>query len=465
MNPLLFYATPLISFHVHVQFTPSIAPLALLLFLHTTSGKAIILDDKELKGKSGEDDFLEILDSEEERKEYQQGLESEEDAALEEHSQEGDFEDPKLALLAKSSVHLSICTEDMWPREVDDKGRMKLLRSELGKLGNKSLLLSLKKITSSDIPQELVNLTTFMNYGSSQVRLDISVPAHFLVAEFFHLTGAKGLREQEESLHVQWLLDEQRYHQKLDLEERTTEGQPFQSSLITKILQAYFVNKNSKLDHFLIQRMKDEKAVPVRLIIIIATLPGDIRDFGKHFEFLQASSKCFQILWSTSKISGLLGGVSRVFGAEIEHCLNEWKEGFRTELFLTRRNMEKIYRLLCLNMRDAEIKVESYPQALSEMFYKDMMAIDYRGKNYQEPKYDYNLLASWVEAQLNKRKNGRQLQEDQGEGSSKGKGSRAEGSRAPGGSRGGAGGGSGVEGTKERKQMTGNMDGRQLRSC
>ncbi|KAJ3816406.1 hypothetical protein F5880DRAFT_1512695 [Lentinula raphanica] len=148
--------------------------------------------------------------------------------------------------------------------------------------------------------------------------------------------------------------------------------------------------------------MKDEKAVPVRLIIMIATL--------------------------------------------IEHCLNEWKGGFRTELFLTRRNMEKIYRLLCLNMRDAEIKVESYPQALSEMFYEDMMAIDYRGENYQEPKYDYNLLASWAEAQLNKRKNGRQLQDDQGEGSSKGKGSRAEGSRAPGGSRGGAGGGSGGRG-------------------
>ncbi|KAJ3765159.1 hypothetical protein FB446DRAFT_709689 [Lentinula raphanica] len=229
----------------------------------------------------------------------------------------------------------------MWPREVDDKGRMKLLRSELGKLGNKSLLLSLKKITSSDNPQELADLITF-------------------------------------SSRVQWLLDEQRYHQKLDLEERTTEGQPFQSSLITKILQAYFVNKNSKLDHFLIQRMKDEKAVPVRLIIMIATL---VR-----------------------------------------------------------------YRLLCLNMRDAKIKVESYPQALSEMFYEDMMAIDYRGENYQEPKYDYNLLASWAEAQLNKRKNGRQLQEDQGEGSSKGKGSRAEGSRAPGGSRGGAGGGSGGRG-------------------
>ncbi|KAJ3765103.1 hypothetical protein FB446DRAFT_795389 [Lentinula raphanica] len=71
---------------------------------------------------------------------------------------ETDFEDVELARLAKSSVRLAICVDDMWPQ--GDKPSLKLLRQELGKMKNKDLLASLQKLTQS--PQEKDKLIRFI---------------------------------------------------------------------------------------------------------------------------------------------------------------------------------------------------------------------------------------------------------------------------------------------------------------
>ncbi|KAJ3817961.1 hypothetical protein F5880DRAFT_1617802 [Lentinula raphanica] len=107
---------------------------------------------------------------------------------------ETDFEDVQLARLAKSSVRLAICVDDMWPQE--DKPSLKLLRNELGKMRNKDRLASLRKVTQS--AEEKDKLIRFMNYASSQVRFDMSLPTRLLVTEYFQLSGGKGQPGAEE---------------------------------------------------------------------------------------------------------------------------------------------------------------------------------------------------------------------------------------------------------------------------
>ncbi|KAJ3745916.1 hypothetical protein EV360DRAFT_90069 [Lentinula raphanica] len=166
--------------------------------------KGIVLNDEEMQADLGDDmgegeDVLEIMDSDEEKKKG--GLVSEEEADESSFSEidlhhvndndtasfddnmdieditkparkkrssvsistnglstsssskakgkilETDFEDVQLARLAKSSIRLAICVDDMWPQ--GDKPSLKLLRSELGKMRNKDRLISLRKVTQS----------------------------------------------------------------------------------------------------------------------------------------------------------------------------------------------------------------------------------------------------------------------------------------------------------------------------
>ncbi|KAJ3830844.1 hypothetical protein F5878DRAFT_668268 [Lentinula raphanica] len=207
---------------------------------------------------------------------------------------EADFEDVLLARLAKSSVRLSICINDMWPRGV--KPNLDLLKSELKKMGNQDRLISLKKITTSPDPEEVPKLLKFMNYASPQVRLDIAEVVRILVGQFYDLSGARGPEGQEKADRVRWLTHKRRYHSNVDLEALTLSGGPFSSPLIGKILRAYFVDSPSHQDDFLIEHMKKTEAVPLRLIVMITTL--------------------------------------------IDHALSEWAGGNKTVIFITRQNTE-----------------------------------------------------------------------------------------------------------------------------
>ncbi|KAJ3831012.1 hypothetical protein F5878DRAFT_648022, partial [Lentinula raphanica] len=76
---------------------------------------------------------------------------------------ETDFEDVQLARLAKSSVRLAICVDDMWPQ--GDKPSLKLLRSELGKMRNKDRLISLRKVTqSAEEKDKLIRFAARVNW-------------------------------------------------------------------------------------------------------------------------------------------------------------------------------------------------------------------------------------------------------------------------------------------------------------
>ncbi|KAJ3718884.1 hypothetical protein C8R42DRAFT_723405 [Lentinula raphanica] len=183
---------------------------------------------------------------------------------------ESHFEDPELARLGKSSVHMAICIDDMWPKE--EEPNLDLFTEELGKMGNQELLKSLEKITSSPDPNEVKKLCTFMNYGSSGVRSDIAKIVRIMTAQYYNLSISKGEKAQEEADRVRWLLANKKYHQVVDIDQRSFKGGPFSSPLIGMILRSYFVDSASHQDVFLIKHMKAEKKVPTQLIIMITVL-------------------------------------------------------------------------------------------------------------------------------------------------------------------------------------------------
>ncbi|KAJ3765995.1 hypothetical protein FB446DRAFT_709001 [Lentinula raphanica] len=239
------------------------------------------------------------------------------------------FEDVELAHLGKSSVRMAICIKDMWPKE--EEPNLDLLKSELGKNGNEEQLLSLKKISSD--PAEVKIFKRFINYGTSSVRSDIGTIVRILVAQFYKLSVSKA---QEDSDRVKWLIDEKRYHQELDLKNRTVKGGPFSSPLIGKILCAYFEDSPSQQDVFLIKRMKKQKKVPLRLIVMIAAL--------------------------------------------MEHSIREWYGGVKVKIHLTRKNNEGM----------TQKNAETYTEDLQLDLFQEM-----RSDNVDEdqiPKYDYQAL-------------------------------------------------------------------------
>ncbi|KAJ3964088.1 hypothetical protein EV361DRAFT_980894 [Lentinula raphanica] len=273
---------------------------------------------------------------------------------------ETDFEDVQLARLAKSSVRLAICVDDMWPQE--DKPSLKLLRNELGKMRNKDRLASLRKVTQS--AEEKDKLIRFMNYASSQVRFDMSLPTRLLVTEYFQLSGGKGQPGAEEAARVTWLREGRKYHENVDVEKRTSDKKPFASPLIGKILRAHFVDSSSYQDKFLLKRMKATKMIPPRLIVMVATL--------------------------------------------IDHAISEWVGGTRTTIFLTRKNVEKRYRRLMRTMVKTEKRSPVYVELLSKALYKEMKDFD---EEEDIPEYDYDQLESFAKEEL-KRLESMEAEED-----------------------------------------------------
>ncbi|KAJ3738296.1 hypothetical protein EV360DRAFT_76945 [Lentinula raphanica] len=265
---------------------------------------------------------------------------------------ETDFEDVELAHLAKSSVRLAICIDDMWPQ--GDKPSLKLLRQELGKMKNKDLLISLQKLTQS--PQEKDKLIRFMNYASSQVRFDISVPTRLLVAEYFQLSGGKGQPGLEEvAARANWLLKDQRYHEKVDLENLTSDKNPFTSPLIGKILRVHFVDSASYQDKFLRKRFKTTKQIPPRLIVLIATL--------------------------------------------IDHAISEWISGTRIVIYLTRANVVMRYCNILRTMAITEKESPDYVKMISKSLYTELRSRDF-GLDQEAPKYDYAKLTAYTQEEL-----------------------------------------------------------------
>ncbi|KAJ3817744.1 hypothetical protein F5880DRAFT_1511528 [Lentinula raphanica] len=338
------------------------------------------------------------------------------------------FEDVELARLGKSSVRLAICTIDMWPKE--EEPNLDLLRDELGKMGNEEQLQSLAKISSD--PREVKIFKRFISYGTSAVRSDIGTIVRILVAQFYKLSVAKGDQAQAEADRVKWLIDQKRYHQEVDLKTRTIIGGPFSSPCIGKILRAYFSDSPSQQDVFLIKRMKKEKRVPLRLIVMITAL--------------------------------------------MEHSIREWYGGVKVKIHLTRPNNDAMlqssdkdrYHALWLAMRDTKKNAKTYAEDLQIDLFQEMSTYDV--DDDQIPKYDFKALEAAAKAKRKARKSLKvsdYSDNDNDSGSVSGRGSRRSGSgRGSGSHRSGSGSGSGSESDKgsdidrdtDKGRSTGNND-------
>ncbi|KAJ3822949.1 hypothetical protein F5880DRAFT_1613310 [Lentinula raphanica] len=264
---------------------------------------------------------------------------------------ESQFENVELARLGKSSVRMSICILDMWPK--DEEPDLDLFTEELVKTKNDEVLQSLKKITSSPNPDDVKVLLRFMNYGSSQVRSDLGKIIRILVAQYFELSVSRGEEAQEQVADkVKWLLKKKKYHQKVDIKKRTYKGAPFSSPLIGKILRAYFVDSPSYQDVFLIKYMKRKRIVPLRLVVMITTL--------------------------------------------IEHAILEWNGGYKVKIHLTRANTEDRYNELWRTVELTEENAKTYIEDLGSDLYEDMMS------NHVEddliPVYDYKAIEAEAQA-------------------------------------------------------------------
>ncbi|KAJ3754289.1 hypothetical protein EV360DRAFT_86970 [Lentinula raphanica] len=161
------------------------------------SKKGIVLNDEETNADLG--DVIELFDSEEEEDDKRKHDHSEEEEEDEEENTfarnreddmnvkdvtkakkkkktkkgssrngkvlETDFEDFRLARLAKSSVRLAICIKDMWPH--NDKVGLELLEEALGKRNNREKLASLAKITEN--PEDLEDFVRFVSVLTSML--------------------------------------------------------------------------------------------------------------------------------------------------------------------------------------------------------------------------------------------------------------------------------------------------------
>ncbi|KAJ3831238.1 hypothetical protein F5878DRAFT_667767, partial [Lentinula raphanica] len=276
---------------------------------------------------------------------------------------ETDFESVQLARLAKSSVRMAICIDDMWPLE--DQPSVELLEEELGKMGNEDLLDSLSKITCAADKSELEKLKKFMNYAPSQVRFEMAKPTRFLTAEFFQLSGAKGQKGQEEASRVQWLLKDKRYLERVDVQARKAGGSPFESPLIGKILQAHFISTNSRQDTFLKKYLKELKAIPEPLIVMISTL--------------------------------------------IEHAIFEWTSGTKADIYLTRGNTEPRYRSLWNIMTQLQQNSPLHVELQTIELYQNMISASLDEDDENLPTYDYDRLESLAREKLQRIKSGENI--------------------------------------------------------
>ncbi|KAJ3722655.1 hypothetical protein C8R42DRAFT_721013 [Lentinula raphanica] len=365
------------------------------------------LDEDELKdlgGVSGVSRDRVILLMDEDRKKVKQGSDNDEDMLSEEESDgdvmtvkdvtqpvkqpkkkksksskkgssqstkvlESHFEDPELARLGKSSVHMAICIDDMWPKE--EEPNLDLFTEELGKMGNQELLKSLEKITSSPDPNEVKKLCTFMNYGSSGVRSDIAKIVRIMTAQYYNLSISKGEKAQEEVAdRVRWLLANKKYHQVVDIDQRSFKGGPFSSPLIGMILRSYFVDSASHQNVFLIKHMKAERKVPAQLIIMITVL--------------------------------------------IEHAIREWHGGSKVKIHLTPANVQDYYRKLEGTMEKTKKRAETYAEDLEIDFFEEMMT--YYLDEDDIPEYDYNTLEAEAKAKRAARRGLKKAQEEEEDG-------------------------------------------------
>ncbi|KAJ3964505.1 hypothetical protein EV361DRAFT_955884 [Lentinula raphanica] len=289
---------------------------------------------------------------------------------------ESDFDNVDLPRLGKSSVRLAICIHDMWPKE--EEPNLDLFTEELGKMGNREVLQSLKEITSSPDPNEVKALLKIMNYGSSQVHSDINKVVRILIAQFYCLSVSKEEEAREAVAdRVKWLLHKNRYHQEVDLDARTYTGGPFSTPLIGQILRAYFVDSPSQQDIFLIKHMKKQRKVPLRLIVMITAL--------------------------------------------IDHGIREWQGGSRVKIHLTRPNAEDTYRNLWKVIKIAKKKAKTYLEDLEIDLYNEMMSDNFGDDEI--PEYDYNTLEAEAQARRRARQSLKDPQDDNDDSSSNASGS------------------------------------------
>ncbi|KAF5364853.1 hypothetical protein D9757_012749 [Collybiopsis confluens] len=132
----------------------------------------------------------------------------------------------------------------------------------------------LKQISSDTDKRK--DLVTFMSYGPSSIRFDLG----------------------KESSAVAWLMQDRRYHEgDVDFNARSTNGLPFQTTLIGGILRGYFIDGKPSQDEILVERLKSHQEIPLPLIAMIVTLIGNaIQEYAigyKQITLLSAANLGF----------------------------------------------------------------------------------------------------------------------------------------------------------------------------
>ncbi|KAF5366097.1 hypothetical protein D9757_012690 [Collybiopsis confluens] len=159
-----------------------------------------------------------------------------------------EFDNEDLALLAKRCARMGTCILSMFP---DSKLFAWGLFSET--LKTMAAEGSADDMISSDTNKRK-DLVTFMSYGPSSVQFDLG----------------------KESSAVGWLMQDRRYHEgEVDFEARSTNGLPFQTTLIGGILRGYFIDGKPSQDEILVEYLKSHREIPLPLIAMIVALIGN----------------------------------------------------------------------------------------------------------------------------------------------------------------------------------------------
>ncbi|KAJ3965725.1 hypothetical protein EV361DRAFT_954734 [Lentinula raphanica] len=466
--------------------------------------KGIVLNDEEKTADLGDDEVLEILDSEDDGKDDRRDVEEEEEEEEEDDEHflsdndflqdnnlednmdiedvtkpirkkkiqsrtdasasvsasassrvkgkilETDFENVQLARLAKSSVRLAICVDDMWPQ--GDKPSLKLLRQELGKLRNRDMLISLKILTQSE--EEKDKLIKFMNYAASQVRFDLAVPTRLLVAEYYQLSGGKGQPGPEEvsdlAIASKKVSRETQRRSKLlnkssgVLVTKNAPPPPLINCFPPPAAHHYVRMPPPPAAHHDV-RMPPPPAAhhyacmppppaahhdacmppPPAAHHDALTPPAAQHDaitpptnkertmekepmpfssplIGKilRAHFVDSASYPDKFLLKRFKTTKQIPpGLIVLIAALIGHAISEWTGGYRTSIFLTRGNMEPTYRRLMTTMTTALKESPEYVKMLSKSLYKEMRSRDF-DDNDVGPKYNFAQLQAFGEAEL-----------------------------------------------------------------
>ncbi|KAF5358721.1 hypothetical protein D9757_013035 [Collybiopsis confluens] len=165
-----------------------------------------------------------------------------------------EFDNDDLPLLAKRCARMGTCIINMFPDNklfawalFSDK-----LREMAAEGAADDMVRYLKEISSNSNKRK--DLVTFMSYGPSSIRFDIG----------------------KESSAVSWLMANRRYHEgDVNIAAHTTNGLPFQTSLIGGILRGYFIDGKPSQDELLIAHLKSQQTIPLSLIAMIVTLIGN----------------------------------------------------------------------------------------------------------------------------------------------------------------------------------------------